>query len=252
MSVDEVFPNPTVKQVLFQIRFPSLFYIETKIGEYQFAIMKSFPKSEVVLQRQLVIGDVKQGEAFDKIPGGDLRKIWKFTSDSGVELEVQSDSLTVRSEHHSSYASGVSENEFRGVISFAVDKFLDVTPVPVLSRIGLRYIDHCPVASMSNRSFRRLYNSCLPTGRFPLERTTEAAVSIVVDLKDGYGLIYKEHLAAGTPKLVVDIDAYHGPLSNPRDYLSIADELHTITSREFWLTAREPLKNYMRKATRGA
>ncbi len=251
MSVDEVFPNPTVKQVVFQIRFPSLFYIETKIGEYQFAIMSSFPKSEVVFQRQVVFGEVAQSDASNKIPGGDLRKIWKFTSDSGVQVEVQNDSLTISSEHHSSYASGVPDKQFRAVISFAVDKFLDATPVPVLSRIGLRYIDHCPVTSMTNRSFRRLYNSCVPSGRFPIEGTTEAAVSVVVNLKDGYGLIYKEQLEAETPKLIVDIDAYHGTLSNPREYLAIADELHAITSREFWLTAKEPLKDFMRKTTKG-
>ena len=31
MAINEVFPNPTVKKVIFQIRFPNLFFIESKI-----------------------------------------------------------------------------------------------------------------------------------------------------------------------------------------------------------------------------
>jgi len=45
MQINEVFPNPTVKQVIFQIRFPNLFYLESKIGEYQLKIMQRFPES---------------------------------------------------------------------------------------------------------------------------------------------------------------------------------------------------------------
>ena len=31
LDEDEVFPNPTVKEVVFEIRFPSLFYMESRI-----------------------------------------------------------------------------------------------------------------------------------------------------------------------------------------------------------------------------
>jgi hypothetical protein len=40
MAIEEVFPNPTVKQVAFEIRFPNLFYLESKIGELQVKIME--------------------------------------------------------------------------------------------------------------------------------------------------------------------------------------------------------------------
>lgn len=252
MSTDEVFVNPTVKQVVFQIKFPSLFYIEAKIGEYQMDIMKSFPKSEVVVRRQFILADVTKGQVLDEMPESGARKIWKFTSDSGVVLELQADSLTLSSEHYSSYASGVLEEQFREVIHFAVGTFLDVTRVPILDRIGLRYVDHCPIKSTSNMSFSRLYASCLPIRRFPLHEVTDAAVGVVVTLDKGYGLTYKEQYVPRDHKLILDIDAYYGPLSNPVEYLSIADELHVITSREFWLTAKEPLKDYMRSAKRGA
>ena len=33
MPIHEVFPSPTVKQVIFQVRFPNLFYLESRMGE---------------------------------------------------------------------------------------------------------------------------------------------------------------------------------------------------------------------------
>lgn len=52
MVIGEVFPNPTVKQVVFQITFPHLFYMEQKIGELQVKIMRMFPKSSLLYRRQ--------------------------------------------------------------------------------------------------------------------------------------------------------------------------------------------------------
>lgn len=38
MPINEVFVNPTVKQVIFQVKFPNLFFIESKIGDIQLKI----------------------------------------------------------------------------------------------------------------------------------------------------------------------------------------------------------------------
>ena len=49
MSINEIFPKPTVTQVIFQIRFPNLFFIENKIGDLQLKIMKEFPHSKLII-----------------------------------------------------------------------------------------------------------------------------------------------------------------------------------------------------------
>lgn len=250
MNTDEVFTNPTVKQVIFQIKFPNLFYIETKVGEFQLGIMREFPKSEVVFQKQFVFAEVKQGENLGQVPESGTRKIWKFISESGTELELQNDSLALSTEHYTSYASGEPSKQFKRIISFAVTEFRKVVPVPVLSRIGLRYVDHCPVKSMSNAPFKRFYDSCLPLKRFPLDTMADAGVTVVRSLKDGFGLTYKERLAVKDHELIVDIDAYHGEAA-PDDYLTIVDRLHELDSQEFWQTAKGPLIDYMRSGAGG-
>ena len=45
MAITEIFPNPTVKQVIFQIRFNSLFYIGDKMGEFQQRTMTEIPRN---------------------------------------------------------------------------------------------------------------------------------------------------------------------------------------------------------------
>jgi hypothetical protein len=58
MTINEVFPNPTVKQVVFQIHFPNLFYIESKIGELQMRIMEKFPESAILFRQQVIFADM--------------------------------------------------------------------------------------------------------------------------------------------------------------------------------------------------
>jgi len=39
MAIAEIFPNPTVKSVFFEVRFPNLFYLEAKIGDLQLKVL---------------------------------------------------------------------------------------------------------------------------------------------------------------------------------------------------------------------
>lgn len=150
MSIDEVFPNPTVREVIFQIRFPNLFYMENKIGDLQLEIMEEFPKSALLIRRKVVFADVGAGERISEI-GNDLDqgtgiKIWQFSSKKNFQLNVTSDSLDITSQHHKTYDLEGGD-KFRDIIRYVLDCFFQITKIPILSRIGLRYIDECPIPS---------------------------------------------------------------------------------------------------------
>ena len=55
MVTREIFPNSTVKEVAFEVRFPNLFYIETKIPEYQMKIMTKFTDSNLIIRQRVAI-----------------------------------------------------------------------------------------------------------------------------------------------------------------------------------------------------
>ena len=166
MAINEIFPNPTVKKVIFQVRFPCLFSIESLIGTYQTRIMEKFPNSELLLSRRFQIGPVPDSSQRREVPDeqdiGATKKIWKFTTESGVILNMQVDSLDISSMVHKTYNNPKGKERFRDIIEFVLQHFFDVTKIPKVNRVGLRYIDECPIKSKGNVTFRKYYNTTLP------------------------------------------------------------------------------------------
>lgn len=178
MAIDEVFPNPTVKQVIFQVRFPNLFSMERLVGEYQSRIMDRFPESKLMFSRHLVMAHTVSGanrerQESDVAESESTEKFWNFTSPAGVVLTVHTASLDMTSTMHKTYANPNHEDRFRDAIEFAVGNFLEVTGIPLFGRIGLRYIDECPVPGKDTLRFREYYNTTLCLDRFALEEALE-------------------------------------------------------------------------------
>ncbi len=250
MTINEIFPNPTVKQVIFQIRFPNLFYIENKIGDLQLKIMKEFPQSALLFRRQFIFVDKGPEGEFEKIPEEldkeSGKKIWKFESPKNFELNVLADSLDISSRYHKTYNLG-RENKFRDIIEFVLNNFFEVISIPVINRIGLRYIDECPISSKNNDTFKSYYNSTFPLDRFNLADTKELDFKTVVK-KGEYYLRYIESLQEieGQYKLILDFDGYAENIS-PEDYLGVTDNLHEIISEEYERTIKGPVYEYMKQ-----
>jgi len=252
MSINEIFPNSTVKQVIFQIRFPNLFYMESKIGDLQLGIMQEFPESSLIERRKIVFVDVGTNlkpldddldKETDKETG---RKIWQFKSPKDFQLNVLSNSLDITSQYHKTYNLGDGD-KFRDIIKFVLDTFLKVTAIPIINRIGLRYVDECPVPSKDNKSYKSYYNSAFPLNRFNLA-DAEEMVSIVKTKRGKHYLRYIESLQKvdNEYKLILDFDSYAINIK-PEIYLDVTDELHAIISDEFEKTIKEPVLEYMRK-----
>ena len=249
MSIDEVFPNPTVQRVIFQINFPNLFYIENKIGDLQMRIMKEFPESSLLFRRQIVFADMGPDTILDSVVEPDKemsKKIWQFRSKKKYLLNVLSNSLDITSEYHKTYNLGAGD-KFRDIIQFVCDNFLDVTSVSVLNRIGLRYIDECPLPSKDNAAFAEYYNSVFPIERFNLAFADEMDFKTVVKRGD-YHLRYIESLKKKDDeyKLILDFDGFAKDV-DPKDYLNVTDILHTIISGEYEATIKGPVYEYMRQ-----
>jgi uncharacterized protein (TIGR04255 family) len=252
MAIEEVFPNPTVKQVIFQIRFPNLFYIENKIGEFQLKIMEEFPESTLLHRRTFTWMDlgpeVKPVDIENKLEKEPTsQKIWQFKSPKNFQLSLLSDSLDITSEYHKTYKLE-DGHKFRDVIEFVLVRFLEVISLPTISRIGLRYIDECPIPSKENSIFRSYYNSVFPLDRFDLADVQEMDFKTMVK-RDNYYLRYVESLRKikDEYKLILDFDGF-GETINPNDCLAVTDDLHELISNEYEKTIKEPVKKYMRKS----
>jgi uncharacterized protein (TIGR04255 family) len=261
MTIDEVFPNPTVDRVIFQIRFPSLFGIEAMVGEYQFRIVERFPESKLFFTRKLVLTNIRpELQSGDSAPtlgepvsedasGRGANKLWQFESDTGVVLRVEDSSLSVTSTTHKTYNNPDEANRFRDMIQFALDNFFDVSPIkiPKLNRIGLRYVDKCPVLSKDNDTFLGYYNTTFPLERFTLDSAQELQFIALVE-RDGKHVRFVERFEGRSAelKLILDFDGFALNVKTD-DYLVTTDQLHQLIADEYEASIKEPLREHMRR-----
>jgi uncharacterized protein (TIGR04255 family) len=256
-SLNEVFPSPTVKQVIFQIRFPNLFYMESKIGDLQLDVMQEFPESSLAIRRQILLADVgpdvKMQTLTDQVGSEGGRKVWQFSSPKGYKLNVLSDSLDITSEYHKTYDSPSSADRFRDVISSVMAAFTKRLAVPRITRVGLRYIDECPLPSRDTKTYREFYNSAFDLDRFPVEDSAELDFKVVIR-RGRYSLRYVESLQrrpAGESFVILDFDAFCASL-DAAEVLAVTDELHKITIEEWKRTIKSPVYDFMRRPQQGS
>lgn len=246
MKIDKVYPNPTVKEVNFQLNFPNLFLIESKIGDFQFEIMDEFPDSELLIKRHVVFAQSTKG--FDELKQDSDQephtKVWQFSSEKGYRINVTTKSIHITSNMHKSYNMG--DNKFRDIIEFVVSKFLKVFPIKKIKRIGLRYVDHAPIFKKENKDFKQCYNTTFPLSRFKIENAIEMSFGTIVK-RGNYFLRYIEVLPKDKDDLLIlDFDGYAQDIKTGK-WLETLDNIHLIIRKEFENSIKEPIYKYMEK-----
>ncbi len=250
MVIDKIYPNPTVKRVIFQITFPDLFYLEKRIGDIQERIMREFPESKLLLKSRIWITDTGPEQRIeippDEIEKNVAKKIWQFESRNKAVLSIALNSLDITSEFHKTYRLGKDDNKkFRHAIEYSVGTFLDIVKLPIINRVGLRYIDYCPLPDNTNETLKKWYNTKFPLDKFEIADATTIAFKTIVK-RGKYNLGYVETLQQknGENKLILDFDGFATNIE-ASNYLQITDELHDLISKEYELTIRSPVYDYM-------
>ena len=253
MAINEIFPNPTVKQVIFQIKFPNLFYLESKIGDFQTKILSAFPESALLFKKKIIFAELGPQGKIDELQGSQEdqgNKVWQFKAKNGAILNILNSSLDISSSFHKTYNLG-AQDKFRDLIEFVLTQFFSVIQVPIIIRVGLRYIDECPIIKKENEEFKKWYNTTFCLDRFNLKDAIEMDYKGVIN-KGKYVLKYIESLKKVDEKkeeyeLILDFDAFAFNIE-PGNYLAVTDDLHALISTEFENTIQEPLKKFMREA----
>jgi len=246
----EVFPYPTIKEVDFEIRFPHLFSIEKKIGDFQEKIITKFPESQRIFSRPILITD--SGSEGKHVDVSEQREpnigqtIWVFKSKQKQEVRVTTSSLAIVSTQYEAYNNPSSEKKFRAVIEYIVSNFFNIIKIPIIKRIGLRYVNEWPLPSKDNETLGRLYDSTFPIGRFPLKNAKRIYFEITTKRKN-HNLIFREGLAKKKDqyKLLLDLDSFEKEIPS-KDFLKVTDELHEIIEEEYFSIIKEPMKKYLR------
>jgi uncharacterized protein (TIGR04255 family) len=257
MTIAEVFSNPTVKTVAFEAKFPNLFFLESKIGDLQIKLMERFPEALLLFRQNIVFADIPPGGKLPdslqaKTEEATGQKVWQFRSPQSGVVNVQTNSIVIQSDYHKTYNNPTSPERFRDSIKFVMDSFLGITNIPLLLRIGLRYVDECPIPEKSNQSFSNYYSSVFPLERFNLADATEMDFKTVVKRGDA-SVRFVESLQRSDEdkfKLVLDFDGFQERV-NSDQYLIVTDQLHDLISAEFEASIKEPVYTFMRQPKEG-
>lgn len=243
-DVDEVFKNPSVIEVVFEVQFPTLFYIAQRIGDFQVDIMDDFPKSSEIIEHSIVIG------RSDKTSPEELPKptpIWQFESDNGkTKIIIRPDRLNISSQEYISYNNPEVDNKFRDLIDKIVQSFLKVVPMKKFSRIAIRYIDRCPLEEQTNKYFENYYNPVINIDKYNVENIQESGVLIRTKMDD-YFLLFQCGIKQVEDKYYyfLDYDGYARDI-DVKKYLAVTDKLQKAIKKEYLNHITEEFKKYMR------
>lgn len=244
IQTEEVFPRAPLIEVAYEVRFPSMFYIPQAIGQFQINIMDDFPKASQLFTTQFAIEDgIPKFSAED---AGKMVPSWQFESENGkTKISIRLDRLGIISQEYNSY-DHPSGAKFRDAINKIVTEFLRVVPIKRFERVGLRYIDHCPLDEKTNQYFKKYY---VPMFDIEKNRIEDIVDSHMVMRKriGAYGLVYQCKIAKMDEKYkyIMDFDSYAERVESA-DFLSVTDELRKIDRSEFFAGITDNFKQYMR------
>lgn len=237
----EIFTRAPLSEVAYQIRFPSMFYIPQAIGEFQIKIMDDFPKASQLLTTQFSIED-----GVPKFPGGKPIQSWQFeTENEKTKVIIKLDSVLVSSMEYNSYDQSPGM-KFRDLISRIINEFLQKFPIKKFTRIGLRYVDHCPLDEKTNEYFKKYYVPKFDIENYKIDNLIDSRISLRTR-RDNYNLLFQCRIAKikDIYKYIMDFDAYAENVESA-NYLSITDDLRKLNKSEFYSCITEDFKQYMR------
>jgi uncharacterized protein (TIGR04255 family) len=236
------------------------------MGEFQIKVMRDFPRSGMALQRQFLIAQgiqvprsspqkplqqfflspmAQEASSPQDLPQ-DVTKMWTFESENGVKLQVQTDSMSLQSTLHKTYNKSSEEHKFRDSIEKALNALKAVAPVPLFLRVGLRYVDDCPVPALNNEAYSQYYNTMLALDRFNLADAEELTHMAVMRRGNRHIRICEAlRVVDGKPVLTLDCDAYAINVESG-NCLGVTDGLHDLVADEYEKTLKKPVFEHMR------
>ena len=244
----EIFLRPFVSHVIFELKFSNLFYIEDRIGDFQVKILEKYEESSLLFRRNFLVGDVgpdfNLADAVEK-NSQESKKIWQFSNEIS-KLNITSNSLDLSTKSYKNYRSS-GDDSFRSLIDFVVEKFLEVTEIPKVSRLGLRYVNLCKIQDMNTQNFNDWYKTSLPIERFKLQDIDDMSFKTDVKINNDK-MIYQEGIKKikNEWKYVLDLDGYIENIDSSL-VMETADRLHSEIYTEFNKNMKEPALDYMRR-----
>lgn len=240
----EVFKYPTVKEVAFEVRFSEIFFMEKMIGDFQLEIMESFPISKKLEKPYTIIFEGENSKFAET--SNKTRTTWQFLTETRqTTVLIRSDRLNILTKEFKTY-NHPDHPRFRDIITEVVSRFLDKFPIKQFERIGLRYIDHCPLEEKNNNYFKNYYEPIFDIEKFKLEDIIEN-FNLFRLKKENYELLFQSGIRkiSDDYNYFMDFDGYTKNISI-NEYLDHLDKIFVMINDLYFDNITEEFKKYMR------
>ncbi len=123
---------------------------------------------------------------------------------------------------------------------------MEHVPIKNFTRLGIRYIDHCPLEKLENEYFKNFYTPLFDIDRYKLEDIIENRMLFRVRKKN-YQLLFQSAIREidNSYKYIMDFDGYSINVE-ASNFLNVTDELKHLIKKEFLSNITENFKEYMR------
>lgn len=226
---NEIFPNPPVKSVSCEIRFPTLLTIKETIPAFQAIVRNEFPDYFTQTTPRIYKSGV-----IDEIS-------WNFKSnDDTLNLKIKTNTIVLTSSDYNEF------EPYYNIVKEYFENFFELNELDKFLRIGLRYTnreefdDKEPNLSKLLRYFNFnhfKFNENDKINNFSVRYNkieNEYYMNIVLD----YG---KD--SQGKYSFLFDFDSYSSKEINKDNYINVLDKLHKNILKIFYEKITENYKN---------
>jgi len=202
---DEIhFVNPPVRQVICQVRFPSIVALAAEgalLAAFQEAIRERYPFLQQVQQISIAISP---GES--PVPRATTQNTWQFAdANRRWAVTLAPDALTLETSKYSSFA------DLSDQMAIALTALVDHVRPGYYTRLGIRYVNEIPTAEQDTANWSKVLNThwraILDAGVIAGD-VDHWLQNVRVQVQDGTFNINVGYLAQEPSRVVIDLDCF--------------------------------------------
>lgn len=225
-ELEEVFPRPPLREVVFEVRFSPRLRVPAEIWKLQDQLVSSYPavNKEPAIQANGTVTDVA---------------VFQSPAESRV-VKVSYQSFLVAFSRYTKF------EDFREELKKRTDQFCSIFGIDAFTRVGLRYVNEISVPSQDPFSLLTYVRPYVNFERFPLGLVDQFAVELLSHYRDHLVTLRSALLPGLLRTYVLDIDCHTGASISVQEYTARVNQFHDSAQRLFLDHITDEFKEIMR------
>lgn len=227
-ELEEVFPNPPLREVAFEIRFTPRLRVQAEIWRLQDQLVNRYPQvsAESAIQ-----------------PNGAVLNVSVFQDpEGGRVIKVSAQNFVIAFSRYTRF------EEFKEEVCERMQQFCSTFGISSFTRLGLRYVNEIALPTTDPESLLKYVKPMADFRRFPIQQVEQFATELRAEYR-GHMITLRGVLLPGLLRTyILDIDCHTESERAATEYPRLMDDFHDSAQRLFLDHITEDYKAIMRGA----